>query len=193
MRSLSLQFKVDFPDFDLVSVVKKHTCVGSFGSQRCLSKGCQEPQLSKDFERLASNEHREVRTQAPQLVNGMARNSLSECCGREDSASGNGRKETQEVVMLTSSKQVVEVLSKSGNVKDFVKVSTLLVSDGMNAAMVIVGPLILKDCLAVSQTAHTIASPQRDCGISMSENIQHPVHLETTLCSNHENLHLKVV
>ncbi len=47
MRSLSLQFKVDSPDFDLVSVVKMHTCVGSFGSQRCLSKGCQELQLSK--------------------------------------------------------------------------------------------------------------------------------------------------
>ncbi len=104
MRSLSLQFKVDSPDFDLVSVVNRHTCVGSFVSQRCLSKACQEPQLSKDSERLASNEHREVRTQAPQLVNGMARNSLSECCGREDSASGNGRKETQEVVMLTSLK-----------------------------------------------------------------------------------------
>jgi len=64
MRSLSLQFKVDSPDFDLVSVVKRHTCVGSFGSQRCLSKGCQEPQLSKDSERLASNEHREMKTQA---------------------------------------------------------------------------------------------------------------------------------
>jgi hypothetical protein len=71
MRSLSLQFKVDSPDFDLVSVVKRHTCVGSFGSQRCMSKGCQEPQLSKDSERLASNEHMEMRTQAPQLVNGM--------------------------------------------------------------------------------------------------------------------------
>jgi hypothetical protein len=83
----------------------------------------------------------------------MARNSLSECCGREDSASGNGRKETQEVVMLTSSKQVVEVLSKSSNVKDSVRVSTLSVSDGVNAAMVTVGPLILKDYLAVSQTS----------------------------------------
>jgi hypothetical protein len=80
----------------------------------------------------------------------MARNSLSECCGKEDSASANGRKETQEVVMLTSSKQVVEVLSKSGNVKDSVKVSTLLVLDGVNVAMVIVGPLMLKDCLVVS-------------------------------------------
>ncbi|CAM6025270.1 unnamed protein product [Sphagnum balticum] len=123
----------------------------------------------------------------------MARNSLSECCGREDSASGNGRKETQEVVMLTSSKQVVEVLSKSGNVKDSVRVSILSVSDGVNAAMVTVGPLILKDCLVVSQTAHAIASPQRDCGISMLENIQHHVHLETTLCSNHDNLHMKAV
>ncbi|CAM6019833.1 unnamed protein product [Sphagnum balticum] len=193
MRSFSLQFKVDSPDFDLVSVVKRHTGVFSFGSQRCLSKGCQEPQLSKDSERLASNEHREVRTQALQLVNGMARNSLSECCGREDFASSNGRKETQEVVMLTSSKQVVEVLSKSSNVKDSIRVSTLSVSDGVNAAMVTVGPLILKDCLAVSQTAHAIASPQRDYGISMSENIQHLVHLETTLCSNHDNLHLKAV
>jgi len=27
----------------------------------------------------------------------------------------------------------------------------------------------------------------------MSENIQHPVHLETILCSNHDNLHLKAV
>jgi len=27
----------------------------------------------------------------------------------------------------------------------------------------------------------------------MLENIQHPVHLETTLCNNHDNLHLKVV
>jgi hypothetical protein len=27
----------------------------------------------------------------------------------------------------------------------------------------------------------------------MSENIQHPVHLETTLCNNHDNLHLKAV
>jgi hypothetical protein len=52
--------------------------------------------------------------------------------------------------MLTSSKQVVEVLSKSGNVKDSVKVSTLLVLDGVNVAMVIVGPLMLKDCLVVS-------------------------------------------
>jgi hypothetical protein len=123
----------------------------------------------------------------------MARNSLLECCGREDSASSNGRKETQEVVMLTSSKQVVEVLSKSGNVKDSVRVSTLSISNGVNAAMVTMGPLILKDCLAISQTVHAIASPQRDCGISMLENIQHPVHLETTLCSNHDNLHLKVV
>ncbi|KAH9536690.1 hypothetical protein CY35_16G013600 [Sphagnum magellanicum] len=136
---------------------------------------------------------REVRTRALQLVNGMARNSLSECCGREDSASGSGRKETQEVVMLTSSKQVVEVLLKSGNVKDSVRVSTLSVSDGVNAAMVTAGPLILKECLPVSQTAHAIASPQRDHGISMSENIQHPVHLETTLCSNHDDLHLKAV
>jgi hypothetical protein len=132
-----------------------------------------------------------MRTQAPQLVNGMARNSLSECCGREDSISG--RKETQEVVMLTSSKQVVEVLSKSGNVKDSVRISTLSVSDGVNATMVIVGPLILKDCLVVSQTAHAIASLQRDCGISMLENIQHLAHLETTLCNNHDNLHLKAV
>jgi hypothetical protein len=193
MRSLSLQFKVDSPDFDLVGVVKRHTSVGSFGTQRCLSKGCQEPQLSKDSERLASNEHREVRTQALQLVNEMAQNSLSECCGREDSASGSHRKETQEVVMLTSSKQVVEVLSKSGNVKDSFRVSTLSVSDGVNAAMVTVGPLILKECLPVSQTAHAIASPQRDCGISMSESIQHPVHLETTLCNNHDNLHVKAV
>ncbi|CAK9198803.1 unnamed protein product [Sphagnum troendelagicum] len=37
--------------------------------------------------------------------------------------------------MLTSSKQVVEVLSNSGNVKDFVKVSTLSISDGVNATM----------------------------------------------------------
>jgi hypothetical protein len=66
--------------------------------------------------------------------------------------------------MLTSSKQVVEVLSKSGNVKDSVRISTLSVLDGVNAAMVTmvtIGPLILKDCLAVSQTAHVIASPQR--------------------------------
>ncbi len=35
--------------------------------------------------------------------------------------------------------------------------------------------------------------PPLKCGISMSENIQHPVHLETTLCSNHDNLHLKAV
>jgi hypothetical protein len=153
MRSFSLQFKVDSQDFDLVSVVNRHTCVGSFGNQRCLSKGCQKPQLSKDSERLASNEHREMRTQASQLVNGMARNSLSECCGRKDYASGNGKKETQEVVMLTSSKQVVEVLLKSSNVKDSIRVSTLSVSDGVNAAMVTVGPLILKDYLAVSQTS----------------------------------------
>ncbi len=73
--------------------------------------------------------------------------------------------------MLTSSKQVVEVLSKSGNVKDSVRVSTLSVLDGVNATMVTMGPFILKDCLAVSQTAHVIASPQRDYGISMSENI----------------------
>ncbi|CAK9875135.1 unnamed protein product [Sphagnum jensenii] len=110
----------------------------------------------------------EVRTQALQLVNGMARNSLSECCGREDSASSNGWKETREVGMLTSSKQVVEVLSKSGNVKDSVRVSTLLVSDGVNTTMVTVGPLILKDYLAVSQIAHAIASLQRDCGISIN-------------------------
>jgi len=66
--------------------------------------------------------------------------------------------------MLTSSKQVVEVLSKSGNVKDSVRISTLSVLDGVNAAMVTmvtIGPLILKDCLVVSQTAHVIASPQR--------------------------------
>jgi hypothetical protein len=80
----------------------------------------------------------------------MARNSLSKCCGREDSASANGRKEIQEVVMFTSSKQVMEVLSKFSNVKDSVRVSTLSVSDGVNVAMVIVGLLILKDCFAIS-------------------------------------------
>jgi hypothetical protein len=104
-------------------------------------------------------------------VNGMARNSLSECCGREDSTSSNGRKETQEVVMLTSSKQVVEVMSKSGNVQDSVRVSTLSVSDGVNATMVTVGPLILKDCLVVSQTAHAIASPQKGSPCQKTFNI----------------------